>query len=57
MKVLIPAPLRSYTGRQEVEAEGATLAAAVDDLDRRFPGVRFRMIDERQRVRPHIQFS
>jgi molybdopterin converting factor small subunit len=55
--VLIPQPLRSYTGqRDRVDAEGATLAALLDDLDRQFPGIRFRMIDEQDRMRPHIVF-
>lgn len=26
------------------------------DLDRRYPGLRFRMIDEQDRMRPHIRF-
>ena len=25
------------------------------DLDRRYPGMRFRMIDEQNRIRPHIR--
>jgi molybdopterin converting factor small subunit len=56
MKVLIPTPLRSYTGEREVEATGPTLAAVLDDLDRRYPGIRFRMVDEQDRMRPHIRF-
>jgi molybdopterin converting factor small subunit len=56
MKVLIPTPLRSYTGEREVEATGPTLAAVLDDLDRRYPGIRFRMVDEQERMRPHIRF-
>jgi molybdopterin converting factor small subunit len=57
MQVLIPTPLRSYTDeKRTVEAEGATLAALLDDLDRRYPGIRFRMINEQERVRPHIRF-
>lgn len=56
MKVYIPTPLRSYTGqRSEVDAEGTTLAALLEDLDRRYPGIRFRMIDEQNAVRPHIR--
>ena len=56
MKVLIPTPLRSYTGEQsEVEAEGGTLAEVLADLDRRYPGIRFRMIDEQDAVRRHIR--
>ena len=56
MKVLIPTPLRSYTRqRGEVEAEGDTLDALLVDLDRRHPGIRFRMIDEQDRIRRHIR--
>ena len=46
MKVLIPTPLHSYTGQREVEATGSTLAAVLADLDRQYPGMRFRMLDE-----------
>ena len=56
MKVLIPDPLRSYTeGRSQVEAEGATLGELLADLDRRYPGMRFRMIDEQDAIRRHIR--
>jgi len=56
MKVLIPGPLRSYTGeRGEVEAHGATLDEVLADLDRRFPGIRFRMIDEQDGIRRHMR--
>jgi sulfur-carrier protein len=56
MKVIIPSALRSYTERAEVEVSGATLDAVVADLDRRYPGIRFRMINEQGRIRPHIRF-
>ena len=57
MKVLIPGPLRSYTGeRNWVEAEGGTLGAVLDDLERQFPGIRFRMIDEQDKMRRHVRF-
>ena len=56
MKVLIPGPLRSYTrGRHEVEATGTTLDAVLRDLDRAYPGIRFRMIDEQDAVRRHMR--
>jgi len=56
VKVLIATPLRSYTHDQSpVEAEGATLAELLADLDRRYPGIRFRMIDEQDRIRPHMR--
>jgi len=56
MKVLIPGPLRSYTKERQVEATGATLAELLADLDRRYPGLRFRMIDEQDKIRAHIRF-
>ena len=57
MRVSIPSPLRSYTdGQVEVEADGETLIDVLADLDRAWPGIRFRMIDEQSCVRPHIRF-
>jgi len=56
IKVLIASPLRSYTGADQVEAMGATLGALLADLDARYPGIRFRMIDEQDAVRRHIRF-
>jgi len=56
LKVFIPTPVRSYCGeRHEVEASGATLAEALADLDRRYPGIRFRMIDEQDGIRRHMR--
>lgn len=55
MRVLIPSALHSYTGAPWVEAEGATVAAVLDDLERQFPGIRFRMVDEQGRIRRHIR--
>lgn len=56
MKVRIPTPLHSYTGnRSEADAEGSTLDQVTRDLDRQFPGMRFRMIDEQDHIRPHIK--
>lgn len=55
-RVFIPTPLRSYTkGREVVEAVGSTLELLTRDLDRRFPGMRFRMVDEQDRIRPHVK--
>ena len=55
MRVTIPSPLFSYTNRREVVAEGATLAAILLDLERQFPGLRFRMVDEQDQLRPHMR--
>ena len=54
--VRIGSPLRSYTnGASSVGAAGATVAEVLADLDGRFPGMRFRMIDEQDRIRRHIR--
>jgi molybdopterin converting factor small subunit len=55
VRVHIPSALRSYTDRAETEANGATLAALLLDLERRYPGIRFRMVDEQERIRRHIR--
>jgi len=56
MKVLIPSPLLSYTNSNRVEASGATMGELLLDLDRQYPGLRFRVIDEQERMRPHMRF-
>ncbi|MCY1015830.1 MoaD/ThiS family protein [Pyxidicoccus sp. MSG2] len=56
MKVLIPSPLLSYTRKSEVEAEGGTLSEVLADLDRRYPGLRFRVVNEQDQMRPHMRF-
>ena len=57
MKVHIPSPLFSYTlDRPTVEAEGDDLDALTHDLDARFPGLRFRIVDEQGEIRRHIRF-
>lgn len=56
MKVVLPTPLAEYTAhRREVQASGATLALLLADLDRRYPGIRFRIVDEQDAIRPHIK--
>lgn len=56
MQVLLPSPLHSYTkGTSQVEAVGNTVDRLLGDLDRRYPGIRFRMIDEQGAIRPHIR--
>lgn len=55
MRVRIPTPLRSYTGgRADVQAAGATVQALLDDLDRQFPGIAFRVVDEQGELRQHM---
>jgi molybdopterin converting factor small subunit len=54
--VFVPSQLTSYTdGASRLEAVGATIDEVLCDLDRRFPGIRFRVIDEQDRVRRHMR--
>ncbi len=55
MKVLVPGALRSYTGELRVRADGDSLAALFDDLERRYPGLRFRVVDEQGELRPNMR--
>ncbi len=59
MIVRIPGLLHSYTaGARTVELaldDDASLDQVLRALDRRYPGLRFRLVDEQDRVRPHIR--
>ena len=55
MRVRIPTPLRSYTGgAANVDADGSTVRELLDDLDRRYPGIAFRVVDEQGALRTHM---
>lgn len=46
--VRIPTPLRTLTGgNDEVKAQGATVALLIEDLEKRYPGMRDRLLDEK----------
>lgn len=54
--VYISTPLRSYTAqRGDVDVEGSTLGDVLSALDRRYPGLRFRIITEQDTIREHIR--
>ena len=64
VRVRIPSPLRSYTdGDAEVAVaipvlapeHPPSLAAVLAGLDGRHRGLRFRIVDEQGRVRPHVK--
>jgi molybdopterin converting factor small subunit len=56
VNVRIPTPLRSYTGQQAVvQVDAHDLATVFADLDRQFPGIRFRVIDEQGQLRKHMK--
>ncbi len=54
-QVRVPTPLRKYTaGAEAVEADGATVAAVISDLDKRYPGIKDRICDEGGQVRRFV---
>lgn len=60
LTVLVPGLLRSYTaGIERVSVDVGEAAPTLDDglvaLDRAYPGLRFRIVDEQRRIRPHIK--
>jgi molybdopterin converting factor small subunit len=56
IRVMVPSQLHAYTGgASHLEARGATIEAVLDDVDRRHPGLKFRVIDEQDRIRPHMR--
>lgn len=55
IKVRIPAPLQKLTGdKAEVEAEGEDIRGLIDDLEKKFPGVKARICDEKGVLRRFI---
>ena len=55
VNVRVPGPLRRLTaGSSQVEVEGGTVAAALADLEVRFPGFRDRLYDDGGKLRQFI---
>ena len=55
VKVLIPTPLRNLTGGHElVEAAGKTISELFGDLERRHPGIKERLCDEKGEIRRFV---
>jgi len=55
-RVVLPTHLRSYTaGQAEIEADGATLREVLASVEARYPGFLIRVVDEQDRIRPHIK--
>jgi molybdopterin converting factor small subunit len=56
VQVFIPSQLTSYTdGVSRLEAAGDSIERVLDDLDTRFPGLKFRVVDEQDRIRRHMR--
>jgi molybdopterin synthase sulfur carrier subunit len=55
VKVRIPTPLRKLTHNEElIEVGAGTVAAAIAELQRRFPGIKERLLDEQGGVRRFV---
>jgi molybdopterin converting factor small subunit len=55
VSVRIPTILRTYTGgASEVDAQGATLAEVLEDLDGSYPGIRARILDDQGAIRRFV---
>ncbi len=54
-KVRIPTPLRKLTNNEElVEVNAATIGAAIQELQARFPGIAERLVDDKGEVRRFV---
>jgi len=54
-KVRIPTPLRKLTNNEElVEINAATIGAAIQELQARFPGIAERLVDDKGEVRRFV---
>jgi molybdopterin synthase sulfur carrier subunit len=54
-KVRIPTPLRKLTNNEEVvEVSAATIGDAISELQKRFPGIQERLVDENGAVRRFV---
>jgi molybdopterin converting factor small subunit len=55
VSVRIPTILRTYTGgASEVDAQGATLAAVLDDLEANHTGIKARVLDDAGEIRRFV---
>ena len=56
VRVVLPSQLYAYSGgASRAQADGATVDQVLRDLDRQFPGLRFRVVDEQDRIRRHLR--
>jgi len=55
IQIRVPTPLRKFTaGAEAVTAEGATVGALVDDIERRHPGIKEKICDDAGKVRRFV---
>jgi molybdopterin synthase sulfur carrier subunit len=55
VRVRVPTPLRKFTaGSGEVAASGESIKAVIDDLEKRHPGMRERLLDDKGALRRFV---
>jgi len=55
VRVRVPTPLRKFTqGMDEVSAEGTNVRTLVEDLEKKFPGIKDRICDESGKIRRFV---
>lgn len=55
MTIYVPGEIRRYTGgKVEIHANGASVRNALEDADRRHPGLLLSVCDETGAIRPHV---
>ncbi len=55
VRVRIPTPLRRFTGgKDEVSAEGESVRSVIEDLERRHPGFKERLLDDKGELRRFV---
>jgi molybdopterin synthase sulfur carrier subunit len=55
VRVRVPTPLRRFTaGIDEVPADGASIRLVLEDLERRHPGMRERLLDDKGEIRRFV---
>lgn len=55
VKVRIPTILRTYTGGlSEVEAEGSVLSEVIESLEKNYPGIAARVLDDEGKLRRFV---
>ncbi|HTJ10221.1 MAG: ubiquitin-like small modifier protein 1 [Candidatus Binataceae bacterium] len=55
VKVRVPTPLRRFTGGiDEVAAAGESVRAVIEDLEKRHPGMRERLLDDKGELRRFV---
>jgi molybdopterin synthase sulfur carrier subunit len=55
VRVRVPTPLRKFTqGVDEVNAQGANVKSVVEDLEKKYPGIKERICDESGKIRRFV---